>query len=392
MTDGPFHVTLCLLLFAGACLGHLATLVFSHNRWYGLALPKHVTHPIQYLHGLLTLAGWFGFWWLWGFDLTAAFRPQPEAPWRYLAAAYLVVCWLVGFVALPAALLARRLRRKPAVLASNHTQTVDYARELGYKPVGRGKKRHLARLPYNQVFQVDFNEKELRLPRLPAALDGLTVLHLSDLHLCGTPDREFYDRVMDRCAAWEADLVALTGDVVDSHHHYRWVTPVLSRLRWKVGAFAVLGNHDWMHEAELARRRLRRARFDVLGNAWKRIEVRGEPLLVIGQEAPWFRPGVDVSGCPAGLFRLCLTHTPDQIGWARRHGIDVLLAGHVHGGQVRLPGVGSVLVPSTYGRRYDCGTFDEPPTVLHVSRGLGGQEPLRYNCRPEATLLVLRRA
>jgi predicted MPP superfamily phosphohydrolase len=67
-----------------------------------------------------------------------------------------------------------------------------------------------------------------------------------------------------------------------------------------------------------------------------------------------------------------------------------MLAGHVHGGQIRFPLLGSVFVPSRYGRRYDCGTFEEPPTVLHVSRGLGGQQPLRYNCRPEVTLLVLK--
>ena len=71
--------------------------------------------------------------------------------------------------------------------------------------------------------------------------------------------------------------------------------------------------------------------------------------------------------------------------------IDLMLSGHNHGGQVRFPLVGSVLVPSRYGRRYDCGTFDEPPTVLHVCRGLAGQHPLRYNCRPEVTKLVLTR-
>ena len=68
-----------------------------------------------------------------------------------------------------------------------------------------------------------------------------------------------------------------------------------------------------------------------------------------------------------------------------------LAAGHVHGGQIRLPGVGSILVPSRYGRRYDCGLFDESPTLLCVSRGLGGEHPLRYLCRPEVILLTLRR-
>jgi predicted MPP superfamily phosphohydrolase len=67
-----------------------------------------------------------------------------------------------------------------------------------------------------------------------------------------------------------------------------------------------------------------------------------------------------------------------------------MLAGHNHGGQIRLPGIGSIFVPSRYSRKYDCGIFHEPPTLLHVSRGLSGQQPLRYNCRPEVTRIVLR--
>jgi predicted MPP superfamily phosphohydrolase len=128
----------------------------------------------------------------------------------------------------------------------------------------------------------------------------------------------------------------------------------------------------------------------VLGNGWEQVEVRGRPLVVIGHEGPWFEPAPDLAACPADVFRLCLSHTPDNIGWARRHGIDLMLSGHVHGGQIRFPVLGSVFVPSRFGRRYDCGMFHEPPTLLHVSRGLGGEHPLRYNCRPEVTLLVLR--
>src|SRR5207248_1538673 len=143
-------------------------------------------------------------------------------------------------------------------------------------------------------------ERTLVVPQLPAAWDGLTILHLSDLHLHGTPDRVFFQEVMDLCAAWEPDLVAITGDIVDSDHHHRWIVPTLGRLRWRIAAFGILG------------------------------------------------------------------------------------------GQIRLPLVGSVIVPSRYGRRYDCGTFDEPPTLLHVSRGLSGKEPVRYNCRPEVAKLVLR--
>src|SRR5262249_55234215 len=200
---------------------------------------------------------------------------------------------------------------------------------------------------------VDLSENRLRLARLPRLWDGLTILHLSDLHLNGTPDRKFFQAVMDRCRAWEPDLVTLTGDIVDDPDHHRWVVPVLARLKWNVAAFAILGNHDGWYEVNLIRRRVRRCGLHMLGNSWTQIEIRGEPLVVIGNETPWFTPGPDVRDCPEGPFRLCLSHTPDHIGWARAHHIDLMLAGHVHGGQVRLPVIGSIVVPSRYGRKYD---------------------------------------
>src|SRR5262249_51984958 len=310
--------------------------------------------------------------------------------WYLIRDGYTLGCAAVGIGVVPSITLVRSLRRRPTVLLSNHTQTLNVAERLGYKPIGRGKHRRLACLPFNEVFQVDLAERTLRLSRLPPAWDGLTVLHLSDLHLCGTPDKEFYQRVMDVCRDWEPDILAITGDIVDSKRHHRWILPVLGRLRWRVAAYAIFGNHDHRFDTTLQERRLQRLGIRVLGNSWEMVEVRGEPLIVIGQEVPWGKPAPDLRGCPQGPFRLCLSHTPDRIRWARQHRIDLMLAGHVHGGQIRFPVIGSVLVPSLYGRRYDCGIFCEPPTIMHVSRGLGGQHPLRYNCRPEVTKLVLR--
>jgi predicted MPP superfamily phosphohydrolase len=379
-----------LLLFLGATVGHTALWVFVLNWLYGQALPHRFLHLLRPLHTLVVLAGPVLFWLGYGLDLSAALEP-PAFGGRAVLWVYLLLCWVVGFGVMPATTLRRLLRRRPAALLSNHTQTVNVAAELGYAPAGRGKYRHLARLPGNEVFRVDFSERTFRPPALPPALDGLTILHISDFHFSGTPDRDFYRYVMDRCRAWEPDLVALTGDFVDDLRYHRWIIPVLGRLRWRIGAFAVLGNHDSWYEPHRVRRRVERIGIRVLGNTWQQIVVRGEPLVVVGHEGPWFRPGPDLSACPTGVFRLCLSHTPDNIRWAQHHDIALMLAGHNHGGQVRFPLIGSVFVPSCYSRRYDCGTFHEPPTLLHVSRGLGGQQPLRYNCRPEVTRIVLRK-
>jgi predicted MPP superfamily phosphohydrolase len=385
-TLSPCHLV-TLSLFLGACLGHAVLMICALNCLYGTALPHKLLSVTRKLDGLVVLAGPVVFWFAFGLHLEGGADAAAHHPLIY---AYFLVCWVLGLGVFPLLTVWRLRRRTPAALLKNDTQTVDVAKELGYKPAGTGKYRRLACLPGNQVFQVDFTERTLRLPRLPAAWDGLKVLHLSDLHLCGTPDRAFYAHVMDRCRAWDPDLVALTGDVVDSATHHRWIIPVLGRLRWRVAALAILGNHDSWRDVAVIRRRLRRVGMCVLGNGWEKIEVRGEPLVVIGHEGPWIGPPPDLRQCPPDVFRLCLSHTPDNIKWARRHGIDLVLAGHVHGGQIRFPLVGSVFVPSRYSRKYDCGTFDEPPTLMHVSRGLAGQHPLRFNCRPEVTLLVLR--
>jgi predicted MPP superfamily phosphohydrolase len=377
------------LLCAGACIGHTAILIFSLNWWYGHGIPHKILLTIRFLHGVLVLAGaTLVTLALWRPDIFAAMIGGVARPWL---TAYLLICWVIAFLILPI-ITIRRWLRKPSALLQNHTHTLDIAGVLGSRPIGKGRHRLLASLPLNDIFKVDFAEKMLRLPGLPHAWDGLSVLHISDLHMCGTPDRAFFQEVMERCRTWEPDIVAITGDTVDSPVHHRWLLPVLGRLKWRIGAFAILGNHEEWYDHSLVRRRFRRLGFDVIGNAWRQVDVHGQPLVIIGNEYPWFRPAPDLADCPVGPFRLCLSHSPDNIRWAQRHGIGLMLAGHVHGGQIRLPLIGSVLVPSRFSRRYDAGTFDEPPTVLHVSRGLSGQHPVRYHCRPEVAKLILRPA
>jgi predicted MPP superfamily phosphohydrolase len=89
-------------------------------------------------------------------------------------------------------------------------------------------------------------------------------------------------------------------------------------------------------------------------------------------------------------FLLLVSHTPDNFHWAVREGYDLVLSGHTHGGQVRLPLIGPVFAPSLHGTRYASGTFARGSTMLHVSRGVSGIHPLRWFCRPEISLLTLR--
>ena len=125
---------------------------------------------------------------------------------------------------------------------------------------------------------------------------------------------------------------------------------------------------------------------DVLENALGAVAPQlGETQFSFRRE----RRFVDAS-CPWGNRFRC--HAPDNARWARRNKMDLVLSGHVHGGQIRLPPFGSILLPSRCGRRYDGGAYEVGGTTLvYVSRGLSGEHPVRYNCRPEVTLITLRK-
>jgi predicted MPP superfamily phosphohydrolase len=119
------------------------------------------------------------------------------------------------------------------------------------------------------------------------------------------------------------------------------------------------------------------------------VEHRGRRLVLGGTEVPWMGTHPDFSSAP-DAFRLLLSHTPDHLEWARQQQADLMLSGHNHGGQVVLPVIGPVYSPSRFGVQYAAGAFWSEPTLLYVSRGVSGRHPLRWNCRPEVTKLVLR--
>jgi uncharacterized protein len=387
-----------LICYAGFVIGHIANLSFSLNWWFGQRLPHRFLSRMRHLHGLLVVTGLAGVGILmltgdsiWQRNTRTALQNDPSWAMR-IAYGYVLWCIFLGLVGVPALSLYKIFRPRPEPFTRFTSQVLDIAAQLDFKPIGKGHYRWMAYLPGNQIYQVELSEKTFAFPRLPAAWDGLTILHLTDLHFHGTPDRIFHEKVMDACMARTPDIVALTGDIVDSPWHHHWIQTILGRLRWNVAGIAIMGNHDRFYKRPGdARRRLLRLGMQVLQNRWIEMRVRGEPLIVIGHQGPWFRPTPNLGACPQGAFRLCLSHTPDNIRWAKANQIDLMLSGHNHGGQIRFPFFGSVLVPSVYSRRYDCGVFWEKPTLLHVSRGLSGQHPLRYNCRPEVTWITLEK-
>ncbi len=318
------------------------------------------------------------------------FWEQWPVPINWLAWAYLALTGVMGLIYFPYLWISYLLRKPPVSARQTRSEVYNVGRALGKRPVGKGKGGWLAKMPFNQIYEVDLTEMELVLPRLPAAWDGLKILHLSDLHFCGRPSRAYFERVFHLCSKRGCDVLVLTGDLVDSDKHYDWLY-LLKMFKPTQCTLAIRGNHDAKFNYDKVNTILNELGCHVLGGQSKVITLKGEPLLVAGNEAPWLESIPDLSGHQdQECFRLALIHSPDQFRWAVRQKFDLVLAGHNHGGQIRMPAFGSIFVPSKSGRRYDAGLFQEGSTVLHVSRGLSGGHPIRYFCLPEAAWLTLR--
>ena len=375
-----------------AFVGHVALGTIIINRLHSTALPHWFIKLLDVVWGLWHVLAPL-IWLVWILDpVRLGQNHDMIQPFLYT---HLVVCALAALSLVPGWLNRSLTRQKSRLQLSNDTTVVRMDRELGLLPIDSRFVRILSRLPFNEIMQLHVNEKRLAIPRLDRALDGLTITHLSDLHYTGDITEEFHHEVVRRANGLESDIIAITGDLIDRRHCMDWLVKILGQLRARYGVYFVLGNHDIRVRDEFGvRNALTSNGLTDLGRRWTQIEVRGQPVILAGNELPWFSPAADLSDCPSPLeqnapLRILLSHAPDQFPWARSNHIDLMLAGHTHGGQVQFPIVGPVLSPSRFGVRYASGTFFEPPTLMHVSRGISGTRHLRVNAPPELTRLVL---
>ncbi len=233
------------------------------------------------------------------------------------------------------------------------------------------------------------------MQRLPPALEGLKIVHLTDIHhSLFTPLAEV-ERAVQLANRLEPDVVALTGDYVTLSPAY--IAPMaraLGRLRARRGVFAVLGNHDFQVDADEVTRALRCHRIRVLRNSRHPIHAGGKTLWMIGIDDLWWNSDdlpAALESVPARDAKILLCHNPLGIWQASTRGIDLVLSGHTHGGQVRLPGFRS-LYRSKLGERFVEGWNRLNGTQIYVSRGIGKVVvPIRVACPAEIACLHLRR-
>ncbi len=242
----------------------------------------------------------------------------------------------------------------------------------------------------------EITETDIWLRRLSPAFDGLKIVHLTDLHHSLYTPLEDIQRSVHLANLLRPDVVALTGDYVTLSRMYIWpVARALGKLRARLGIFAVLGNHDFRADPEEITAALKAQRIHVLRNAHAAVRAGSAILWVAGVDDLWWDAAdfrAALRSLPAREPKILLCHNPLGIYRAARYGVDLVLAGHTHGGQVRLPVVGSLFGRSKLGERFVDGWNRLDGTQIYVSRGIGKVLlPVRFGCPPEIACLRLRR-
>jgi predicted MPP superfamily phosphohydrolase len=273
--------------------------------------------------------------------------------------------------------------------------------------VARWLGRNWARVVYARRIEphwLELTRHDVLLDRVPHALHGLRIVHLSDFHAGRHVPLAQLERAVEVANNQAPELIALTGDFI--HAGRRYVEPVarvLAHLRARHGVFAVLGNHDFAVRNALgvrARRRLhaqveealRKVGITVLRNRSLAVRLRGETLRIVGVDDLWSGAcNLDAAFQEAGPDEptILLAHNPQTIKQLHGRRCDLMLSGHTHGGQVNWPGLGRFLLPQK-ARRLAAGIYHHRHTVLYVNRGVGHGFRFRFGVRPEVALLRLR--
>jgi predicted MPP superfamily phosphohydrolase len=260
--------------------------------------------------------------------------------------------------------------------------------------------------------ELDLTERKIVVRRLPAALNGLKLTQISDLHFYEHSDAAYYRRVVDMVNAQHSDLILLTGDVVHyGPHHIPAAQAFLNDLQANVAKLAILGNHDYNDSrlGALITEMLPHAGFQLLKNDCYCLQKNGERLWIAGLDDLWYGDpdlAKTLSAIPTEReVTLVMVHNPllfDPLALAGHGQVDLVLAGHTHGGHVYIPFLGPIY-RKIFRMKYRYGLFEKNGCQLHVTSGVGsaafylkkrkiGFPRFRFNTRPEIVVLTLSNA
>lgn len=240
---------------------------------------------------------------------------------------------------------------------------------------------------------------EVPIKALPPALEGLQIGFVADFHRGRFVTEGDISRVAEHLQRQKPDLILLGGDFVENKANYiHSCLKVLSRLEAPLGTYAVLGNHDYWSGPDIIRAAIQQTRIRLLDNESVALKWKDEQFYLLGLDDAWEgRPNMKASlaGVPSGALKIILVHEPDYADRIKKLPVwlPLQVSGHSHGGQVIIPFWGSPILPYL-GQKYPAGLqqVSGQDRWVYTTRGAGHLLPVRFNCKPEVTLLTLRGA
>lgn len=247
-----------------------------------------------------------------------------------------------------------------------------------------------------EPFHYRISETDVFIRDLPERFENFRITQLTDIHHSRILGIDQVQHVVALAQLTKPDMFVLTGDYTTSYR--RFIEPcaeALAPLNAPEGVWAVLGNHDHYTDPELTTRALRRHRISVLDNAHTTLQ-RGPDSLQLSGIDDWTWNATDwtraFSGLKPSTPTILLSHQPVVLDFEQTKNVALILSGHTHGGQVRLPVLGAPARFATKDLKYDRGLFHRGETQLYVSAGTGVIGlPLRLGVRPEIAVLRLKR-
>lgn len=240
------------------------------------------------------------------------------------------------------------------------------------------------------------SETDVFIRDLPERFENFRITQLTDIHHSRILGIDQVRHVVELAQQTKPDMFVLTGDYTTSYR--RFIEPcaeALASLNAPEGVWAVLGNHDHYTDPELTLRALQRRHIAVLENEHTTLQ-RGPDSLQLSGIDDWTWNAVDWARAFTGLKpatpTVLLSHQPSVLDFEQTRSVALILSGHTHGGQVRLPGLGAPARLATKDLKYDRGLFRRGETQLYVSSGTGVIGlPVRFGVRPEIAVLRLKR-
>lgn len=250
---------------------------------------------------------------------------------------------------------------------------------------------------------LEINEYTIKSEKIGDGFDGFRIAHLSDLH--NTEIGKENGKLLEKLTESNPDIIVITGDLIDSRRTNISVALNFTKKAVEIApCYFVSGNHESrISEYAYLESELKKQGVTVLDNKTAEIEKAGEKITLIGVRDPSFDFKGDfcdvdnflkssIEPLQTKTFTVVLSHRPELFDIYVNSGADLILSGHLHGGQVRLPFVGGLLSPDpSLFPEYDAGLFTENDTNMIVSRGIGNSAiPIRFNNRPEIIVVTLK--